>query len=76
MKQITIKDFINLCIDKDFLKIGIYSLDKLIQEEYNGKEIWRGYATSLPKEYEDKTIVLFDIPESDGTIVLNIDYEW
>lgn len=70
-----IKDFINLCMDKEFLKIGIYSLDKLVQEEYNGKEIWRGYANSLPKEYEDRTIVLFDIPESDGTIVLNIDYE-
>jgi hypothetical protein len=70
-----IKDFINLCIDKEFLKIGIFSLDELMIEEYNGKEIWYGYANHLPKEYEDRTIVSFDIPESDGKIVLNIDYE-
>ena len=75
MKRITIKDFINLCIDKEFLKIGIFSLDKLMQEEYNGDIIWSGYADSIPEEYKERQIVSFDIPESDGRIIININYE-
>jgi hypothetical protein len=46
-----------------------------MQEEYNGDIIWSGYADSIPEEYKERQIVSFDIPESDGRIIININYE-
>lgn len=60
----TVYDFINLCVEPEFLKLVIY--DGAAEEN-----VYEGYADERPDKYDYSTVESFDI-STEGSITLNI----
>lgn len=60
-----ISDFVSLFIDDNFTLV-IYDL-------YSDREIWRGYASDLPDDYQYREICSIDTPTKDCVVTVNVE---
>ena len=69
MISCTVREFINLCCEPDWLEFSVYNI-------YEGKQIFKGYMQECPDYILDTVMESYDAPNlSNGFMCFNISLE-
>ena len=62
----TIRDILDLFVDESCVLVRVYDLEK-------DEQVFEGYGSDIPEQYEYCDVVSIDNPEKDAVICFNID---